>query len=229
MVRLDVGDLADFLADRPLEELQLTVSGLLDPVQRGQDFTGAVPSVRPAGCQITRGGLLGRADLSGGKSLPLAYQRALGRIVWDLRHGELPVRMAAARRTASLLCFVERLQRQEAKLPGSLAGVVNRPVLLSILRAVLADGSPVVRAEMLASLGRVRLDAGIGMLLGEVFEDASPLVRFRAAELMGISDSSGNRAVLEQMARDPDELVALMAGAFSPAGSEKQTGPDRID
>jgi len=228
-VRLDVGKLADFLMPRPLDELLLVVSGLLDPAQRGREFRSSVPSVEPRGCRIKRAGLLGDVDRSDAESLAPAYQLALGRIVRDLRHADLPTRMAAARKTACLLAFVDRLERREAKWPPGLRQAVKRPVLLSILRAMLSDPSPAVRAEMLAALGRVRLDASILTLSSGLIEDPSPLVRFRMAELIGTSGSAGKRAVLDHFAADPDKLVAAMSAAFGPARPAKRGGPDRME
>jgi len=216
-VRLDAGSLGRHLAERPLENVRLSVSGMLDPIQHGKTFRSALGDVKPAPAALTRVGLL-RGD--GGTSpgdAARAYKLALGRIVRDIKRGGLAARMAAARKIASLLAVIDRVAARRARLPKGLEQAVKKPVVLAMLRAVLSDRSPVVRAEMLAALGRVRLDESILMLLGPAIGDADPLVRLRAAELIGASDTPDKQTVLDHLADDPDELVSLMAKAF---GSE---------
>jgi tetratricopeptide (TPR) repeat protein len=213
-VRLDVGEVAKFLAARPLDKLQLTVKGLLDPVQQGKVFRSALPSLEVKSAQVVRTGLIGESDRSSKESWTAGYQLALGRIVRDIRRGDLPARISAARKVASLLALTDRVQRGEAKFPEPLRSAVERSVLLAMLRTVLSDRSFLVRAEMLTALQDVRIDASILMLLGGVIGDESALVRFRAAELLGVSDPVKNKKVLEHLAKDSDELVRTVARAL---------------
>lgn len=220
--RLDVGALDRFLAARPLDELELTVSGIVDPVQRGREFSSAVPSLSPNPVHLTRRGLLSEIDRSSPEALRAGYQLALGRIVRKMNRGDLPARMLAARQVASLLAVVARAERREANLPPALAATVKKPVLLAMLRVLLADKSPVVRAETLTALGHMTIDRSILMLLGGLFDDPDPLVRMRAAELLGASKTPGRQTVLTHLSKDSDELVRRMANAFLPRQRPKR-------
>ena len=215
-VRLDVGSLGELLFTRPLDDLQLTVTATLNPVPGKKNLPIALPMVSPKPFTITRTGLLGDFDRSSPDAWVAAYKLALGRIVRDIKRGELPARMAAARKVASLLALVRQVELRNTELPEQLSEVVQEPVLLSMLRAVLNDRSPVVRAEMLTALQRVELNESMMMLLSGVISDSSALVRFRAAELLGESDPKTNRPVLKHLAGDGDELVRAMANAFLP-------------
>ena len=183
----------------------------------------------PKPAEIIRLSVLGEFDPSLPESWSLVYQAALGRIVRDIKRGDLRVRMTAARKVASLLAAVRGLEKLETKLPRQLADAVEKPVLLSMLRAVLGDRLPVVRAEMLAALGWVSLDESILRLLGEAVSDKSPLVRFRMAELLGASKTPGRETVLRHLTRDPDELVQLMASSFHAESSEKRAESGTIE
>ncbi|MDY6913969.1 MAG: hypothetical protein SVT52_05885 [Planctomycetota bacterium] len=212
--RLDVGRLAQYLADRPLDELEMTVSGLLDPLQKGDVFQSTLPTVAVQPAKIRRLSLPGKFDRTSPEAWRKSYQRSLGLIVRDMKTGPLPARMQAARQVASLLALAGRVKRAKAKLPEPLAKTFNRPVLLSMQRAVLADSSAAVRAEMLAGLQQVPIDQAIVQLLGPAIEDASPLVRFRLAELLGSSQMPGQNTVIDYLAQDSDPLVRRMAQAF---------------
>jgi HEAT repeat protein len=170
----------------------------------------------PNPVELTRRDLLGEIDRSSPEALRAGYQLALGRIVRRIRRGDLPARMLAARQVASLLAMVARAERREAKLPPALAKTVKKPVLLAMLRALLEDKSPVVRAETLTALGHMTIDRSILMLLGGLFDDPDPLVRMRAAELLGASKTPGRQTVLTHLSKDSDELVRRMASAFLP-------------
>jgi HEAT repeat protein len=101
-------------------------------------------------------------------------------------------------------------------VPDALSKAVDKPVLLSMLNAVLKDRSPVVRAQMLKDLQNARVDGSIMGLLADTLRDESPLVRFRAAELIGSSDHRGGTDVLMSLRDDPNELVAMMSAIFLP-------------
>ena len=213
-VRLDVGRLAAFLAARPLEQITLTVTGVLDPVQRGEKVDSALPGVRVAAAEIVRTGLLGAFDRTNPDRWRRTYQRTLGLIVRDMKRGAIHERMRAARRVAALLALARRVETGQAKAPKPLDGVFGKPVLLSMLRAVLRDPSEVVRAEMLAALGHVRLDKATLSLLGPAVQDRSALVRFRLVNLLGASEMPGQEPLLDHLAGDPHDMVRLMASAF---------------
>jgi tetratricopeptide (TPR) repeat protein len=214
-IRLDSGSLADFLARRPLEELKLTVTGLVDPVQKGLfKEESSVPAVCPQPLTVTRASLLPVSESQAPEAWAEAYQYALRLIVTDLSRGDLQRRMQAGRQIASLMAGVREVECGRAKLPIQLHGVVNKPVLLAMLKKALEDRSAAVRAETLAALIAAKLDEPILAIVAPVEKDPSPLVRFRLAELLGVSRASGQRAVMERLALDGDPLVKMMAGTF---------------
>jgi len=220
-VSLDEDALVRFLFDRPLEEIRLNVTGMFDPVERGKELRSSIENVNPPPVTIVRRSLLGQFDRSRPENWAKAYELALGRIVRDMRRGDLETRLIAARKITSLLAHLESAKDGKVESPEQLASVMQKPVLLSLLRAVLDDSSPVVRSEALTGLQRVRLSPGVLMLLPQSIEDRDALVRFRTAELIGVSGSSGSRIVLEHLSRDGDELVKTMAELFL-------TGEDRV-
>ncbi|HUU23684.1 MAG TPA: tetratricopeptide repeat protein [Phycisphaerae bacterium] len=227
-VRLDVGDLGRFLANRPLEEITLKVQGMLDPVQYGTEFVSFVPSVRPVPAQIVLADLLGDFDRTKADEWPKRYQLALGRIVYDMKRGDLRARMLAARRVGSLLGLARLIEQGRALPPRHLDGKVTRGVLLRMMVEILKDKSDVVRAEMLSALNHVDLDAGIIRWFGSTIEDPSALVRFRLVELLGASGVRGQETVVDYLAQDPDEMVRQMAKGFrTRASTRKQPSPAR--
>jgi len=210
-VRLDVGELAAALAPRPLEDLSVEVAGTLDP---SGGAGGSMPSVPVPKARIVRAGLLGAFDRSSPEAWPKAYALALGRIVRDLRRGRLSRRMRAARQTGSLLAMAGQIQAGRADTPRPLAGRIDRLVMLSMMRAVLADPSPAVRQEMIASLHGVPLDRTALSLLAPAIDDPSAMVRCRLVELLAVSQSKGHATIVQHLAGDKDELVRDMARLF---------------
>ncbi|KKK76594.1 hypothetical protein LCGC14_2862070, partial [marine sediment metagenome] len=182
-VRVDVGQAERMLQDQPLERLTITVQGMLDPLQQGKDLFSTVPELKIAPAVVVRAPLF---DVSGGE---LAARTALGMIVRDLQGPSLPVRLRAARQTASLLAHVRRVERGQAK--AVLAGVLTEGILLSMTRAFLQADSPVLRAEMIGALNGLVLDARIIALTGPCVEDRSPLVRLRLIELLAANRTRG--------------------------------------
>ena len=221
-VCLDKGPLAQMLCRRPLDEIALTVSALLGPVEREDQkgkrtIASSLPAVTIQPVTITRLSLLSRLPPEKLNDMPSAYQESLGWIVYDMKKGQLPVRMRAARQVASLLEWSRQIEAREAPPPQALAGKVLRPVVLRMLEEVLKDSAPAVRAEMLAALCDVKLDADVLKCLTPVIDDSSPLVRLRVVELVGASDTSGKDTIVTYLAQDADELVRLMASAFTKA------------
>ncbi|HUU60459.1 MAG TPA: hypothetical protein VMZ50_13045, partial [Phycisphaerae bacterium] len=217
-----------FLGNRPLEEITLKVQGMLDPVQYGTDFVSFLPSVRPVPAQIVLADLLGDFDRTKADEWPKRYQLALGRIVYDIKRGDLRARMRAARRVGALLGSARLIEQGEVLPPRHLTGKVTRGVLLRMMVEILKDKSDVVRAEMLSALNHVDLDAGIIRWFGSTIEDPSALVRFRLVELLGASGVRGQETVVDYLAQDPDEMVRQMAKGFrTRASTRKQPSPAR--
>ena len=213
-IRLDVGGLGRFLAERPLEEAELLVGGYLDPRQYGDKITSGLRTMKiPAG-KIVREGLLGQFDRDDADAWPKRYQHCLGMIVRDMKRGKLLERMRAARQVASLLTYARRIERRTSRPPRPLHRQVTKPVLLRMMLEVLKDRSDAVRAEMIAALADVPMDKTIWHLLPRAIEDPSALVRFRLAELFVARGSPGGQAVADRLSGDDDELVRLMAKAM---------------
>jgi len=214
-IRLDAGSLADCLARHPLEELTLTVTGLVDPVQTGFfKEESSIPAICPQPLTITRGSLLESPPNDDKEAWAAAYQYALRVIVTDLSRGGLRQRMQAARQIASLVANVREVERWRAKLPLQLHGAVSKPVLLAMLKKALEDRSAVVRAETLAALSAANLDEPILAIIAPTETDPSPLVRFRLAELLGVLRPPGQQGVIERLVQDGDTMVKMMAEAF---------------
>ena len=214
VTRIDVAELALFLASNPLEELSLVVTPSLDPVARGTTFESALPSVAVKGVTITRMSLLGPLDNAQGDAWSRAYRSALVEIVRDIKKGQLPARMRSARQVGALLRLVDNVAKSRARLPKPLAGVVTKPMLLSMMRAELQDASCAVRSEMIAALDGVDLDRIMLKLLGPAVEDQSSLVRFRVVESYGVARLPALETSVDYLARDKDERVRMMAQAF---------------
>ena len=213
-VRLDVGELAGFLTKHPLDEFSLLVSGLLDPFQQDGRLVSCFPAEAVKSASIRHADPLGSFGRDDPANFKTAYQRMLSLTVTEINRGTVEQRMSAVRRLGALLAFAGEVRAGRARPPQPLVGPFSRPVLLSMLRKAIADPSPVVRAEMLAALGRVSLDEQVVSLLGAVVEDPSPLVRFRLVELLGASPLPGQDVMIERFAEDGDEMVRAMAMAF---------------
>ena len=210
-VRLDVAGLGAALAHRPLEDVALLVGGVLDPLPSG---VTALPSMTVEPGRIVRAGLLAPFDRNNVDAWNQAYRLALGRIVRDLRRGDVPRRMRAARQTGALLAMASDMETGGTRPPAPLAGLIRKPVMLSIARALLRDRSPAVRQELVASLAHAELDKLTIAVLGLVIDDPSPVVRCRVVDLLAGAETRGHETLLRLYASDRDEIVAEMAKAF---------------
>ncbi len=213
-IQLDVGRLERYLADHPLQDVSLIVTGMIDPIQRNTKFFSSVPTVAASPATVVRASLVEPFDASRDGAAQAAWNRALGIVVYYLRKGTLPQRMMAARQVGSLLAMARGQERGQIEVPSPFAKLVDKPVLLAMLKAALADRSPCVRAEALTALQGVSLDAGLLNLVAPAVDDRSSLVRFRAAELLGATGSDDHKSVLDYLANDSNEMVRLMAKAL---------------
>ena len=210
-VRLDIGDLAAAIAPHPLEDLSLTVSGIVDPAADGAT---KLPTFKLQPLKLLRSGLLGKVSADTPEGWRMAYQQALGRIVYDYRRGKLPARMRAARQIGSMLAFNVDVQRSRQVPPGMLKGQLDHLTILSMFRAILADKSPAVRAEAAMAIGAVQPDDTVIGLLSPLIEDPAAMVRCRLVEMLAATASKGNATIVDLMSNDPDPLVRQMAEAF---------------
>ena len=217
--RIDVGKLHDFLVARPLDDFEITVSprlirpgdrgpGDLDPPTIRKTLATAVPAV------IKRISILGDFDRSTPDKWRSTYKHCLSLIVGDMQVSDLKVRIRAARQIASLLVLSDRIKSGDLRPPGQLTGRINRDVLVLMAAEMLKNPSDLVRAEMLAALGDVKLDGAIIRGFSGIIKDRSPLVRFRLVELLGASGLSGQEPILKYFAKDKYDLVADLAKAI---------------
>ncbi len=221
-VRLDGGDLGKVLFAHPLERYELTVTGMLDPIQQGGAFRSSLPSIQSPAATIIRRGLHESADGAATPPSPLVCRQVLDAIAVTFLRGDLPDRMLASRQTASLLAMAGAADQGTQNLPKWMTDVFDKPVLSRLLRAAFEDRSFAVRGEALAALGGVKLDRATLPVLGVTFNDPHPLVRFRAAELLGASGTKGRQSILQYLSRDADPLVKEMATAFGPKPARQQ-------
>lgn len=210
-VRLDVCDLAEVVARNPLKKLTLTISGIADPDAEGRSRLAGL-TVKPL--KITRRSLLGPVSGDTPAGWKQAYQITLGRIVYDYRRGKLPVRVRAARQVGSMLAFAQDIQRSRRPAPGRLAGQVDRMVILAMLRAVLKDPSPAVRAEAVRAITLIQPDEATIGLLAPLIEDPSATVRCRLIETLTVTRSQGRETIIDLMLNDRQEQVRQMARAL---------------
>ncbi|MHC4983118.1 MAG: tetratricopeptide repeat protein [Planctomycetota bacterium] len=215
--RVDKGTLGRMLCERPLDEIELKVTGLLSPFVKGKKTISSVPTISIQPVKITRLSLLSRVRPEKREDPAEAYQEALGWIVYDMKSRQLSARMRAARQVASLLAWVRRIETRDAKPPEPLADKVSKAVVLRMLIEVLKDPAPAVRAELLSALYDVNVDDPTMKYLAPAVSDPSALVRLLAAEVIGDSNTRGRQTIVAHLAKDADELVRLMASAFAKA------------
>lgn len=233
-VRLDVGPLAEYLSQHPLENITLNVSGILNPVEMRQSVVSALLSVTPPVAIIRRDGLVGAMETLAGRTLADHYNASLRSIERLLGSSRISARMLAARRVASLLAWIRQVELKKQRIAASLQPVVKREILISLLGRILKDPAPVVRAEVLAAMEFTDLDPTLRNQLSGAIKDPSPLVRFRLVELLGASELNGDRKVVETFLKDPAKPVRTMARSFvlvwrkaDRAAAEKKVREDR--
>jgi len=213
-VRLDVGSLQYYLARCPLEEVTLTVTGTIDPVQQAGQTVSSMPSLKVDPVVITRRDLMGSFDRSSPQQWRQAYEHMLRVVVTDLIRGSIQQRMQAARQVGELLTLTRDAQLFKVRLPDELRGVVNKAVLLAMTKKAMEDPSPAVRAEMLAALCDASLDDSILAVVSPAAKDPTPLVRCRMAELLGAAAVKGQEATMDMLSGDSDPFVRQMVVAF---------------
>jgi tetratricopeptide (TPR) repeat protein len=213
--RLDVAELDTLLARRPLDDVSLTVRPTLDPVT-GPDgeVVSALPQVQVAPVSITRTGLIRPDDRDSVRLWQQGFEQLMDRLGERLATGTVEQRMLAARRVGALLSAGKAAARGEVTVPPAMRGRLSDEPVLALLERALGDDLPAVRAEMLKALLDCPLDESILHRLGRVFDDPDPLVRMRAAELLGASDTPDKQTPLRFLASDSEELVRRMAELF---------------
>lgn len=223
--RLDVGEIARFLANYPLLPIALRVHPIVSPVSFTPNRPGAKPRVisglEPMKLQpitVHQDGLLA-SEATGAEQ----YNQALANLRKALAEGDLQARVLSARRIAALLAWMRDVGNGRASVPQVIRPVMNEKYVLGLMGMALRDKSDVVRAEMITALQYA--DMGSAMLneVGLVVDDPSPLVRFRVAELIGASGTKGSRTLIDMYAKDADPCVRTMARAFLYAWSRAKS------
>ena len=219
--RIDVGKLHTFLLAHPLDDFELTIlPRLIDPGAKTPGDHQPPPLATAAPGVITRTSILGEFDRSTTAKWASTYKHCLSLIVGDMKASDLRTRMRAANQIASLLVLSDGIKSGEVRPPRQLFGQINREVLVLMAAEMLKDGSDVVRSEMLASLGGVKLDGTIIRGFGGIMKDRSALVRFRLVELLGASGLSGQEPILKHFAKDKYDLVSDLAKAMLAAAKD---------
>lgn len=190
-VDLDAGSLHAYLAARSLERIALSI-------------TGELAGVKSQAVEIVR--------------LPLAEAGAVDSAMLDIvraiKRGGIDEKMQAARQVAAMLKLHERAAAGEAKLPAGLPPNAQKPMLLSMMRALLGDAVAAVRAEMIAALQDLaRLDATMIELLTLAWRDSSSLVRLRVLELYLTHRPGDWRKQAAAMQEDADARLRLLVRA----------------
>lgn len=212
-VRADLGPLATYLFDRPLENMDIELSTLIAPYDRGQQIASTLPMVRAQPKRFRRMGMLAIvADIDSIE--PSQYNHAIAALDKTLASGSLDDRLGAVRRIGSLIAFVRRTETGQAEMPLSLRKTIDKNVLLGLLGRALADAEPVVRAAAVTAMDRVQLDGSILNRLGAAIDDPAALVRFRMAQTIGSSRMPGSEQIIRHYLADTDPHVQAMAQAF---------------
>jgi hypothetical protein len=228
---VDVGPLASYLFDRPLEKMEIEIQALVAPYARDEQVASALPMIRPQPKLFQRLGMLAVvADIDSIE--PSQYNHALAALEKTLTGGSLDERLAAVQRVGSLVAFVRRIETGRAKMPYSLRDTIDKNVLLGLVARALADKESVVRAAAVAAMDRVALDGAILNRLGAAIDDPAALVRFRMAQTIGSSHMPGSEQIIKHYLSDTDPHVQAMAEAFqrffqrqkSPTAASKPAG-----
>jgi len=211
-VRLDVGPLGDILAAHPLSQIDMTVSAVFDPIQRGSDLYSSLPDVRITPVTVTRASMMRAAD---GEQLDRAYRDMMAGIAANVAAEETHLRLQTARQVGCLRVLLARADAGEAELPAALPAETMRGRLAELQEQLLDDECYAVRAEMIHSL-RLASVADRAMVLPTGAADPSPVVRLRTVELLGTMDNNTSRQRLRNLTEDPHSLVAETAGLLLP-------------
>ncbi|MCE5324815.1 MAG: tetratricopeptide repeat protein [Planctomycetaceae bacterium] len=207
-VRLDVGALGRELFQNCFDNLTITCSGIVDPQLCDGQIASGLAAIAVEPVTITR--------------QPLGVLKGDG-VFYDiarvLKGNAQPTAPAATRFRAA---------DQVASMMASLGGQGQPPAaaaaadMMAVVKMLLADPEPVVRAEMLVQLARLPRRDDVVQMARQLKDDPSPLVRLRVAELAGPADPKLALA----MSRDADVQVSLMAqAALPPAATQLATQP----
>lgn len=199
-VRLDVGEVWDWLAITPGLDVEVRFSAVLDPVT---DVGGLR---RPGPRSVTSESVIvrRRGVRVGAKLADELLQRVTDRR-WSVGHPA--VRLAAG------LVLQRRLH--EGKVLSGAGPAVDDAALHAMLRQLLMAGDSGQRASVLSCGSVLALDEGMLTAAARGLGDADPRVRMLLVHMLGMRQGAGARAVLERVAeKDADAGVRRFAGAW---------------
>jgi tetratricopeptide (TPR) repeat protein len=212
-VQLDVGELADVLAEYPLADIELTVTGVLNPVQKGESMVSDLPTVPAPSVIFERESLLGVSSASTPEELQTASEAFLADMGVLSSSDAFSDRVVAARQVGAMQSFLDGIDWAETPAVEGLPRVFLADGLDVLIPGLLTDESPVVRAAMVQSLAggdvMTRLEA-----VDTCMDDPTALVRVRVVELLGTLVDSNSKSKLVMMTEDADAHVARMAELF---------------
>ncbi len=212
-VQLDVGELNEVLEHYPLSQLKIEVTGILNPVQKGQEMVSDLPILPSPTATVERDALFKASSNDDGDVLSDRAEAFLAEVGTLVDSEAFADRVLAARQIGSLQVFIDRLSFEDFPEISGLPVIMLDDRIKPMIAKLLTDESPVVRATMVESLA----DAGVTMRLEAVdvcHDDPAALVRIRVVEILGTLKDEDSRSKLASMTRDPDEHVARMAELF---------------
>ncbi|NLW88020.1 MAG: tetratricopeptide repeat protein [Planctomycetes bacterium] len=215
VIRLDVGRMSQVLAQRPTDEFPLVIAAVPDAMFRENRVISRAQGLEAKPVAIKRLSVLPGGPQVGDDQWKKAYELYLGHLSWFVQYGQVEQKMKTARQLAAMLDYESQISSGAADVTPARRSVISRQILLRLMVELLKDPSDVVRAEMLSAQTKMQNDYTTLKLLGARFDDPSPLVRLRLAELLGIA--GGQNTVMDYLAQDKDEDVRMMANALMPS------------
>jgi tetratricopeptide (TPR) repeat protein len=204
-VSLEVPEIAAVLANRPLDEVTLTVGAIIDPVERRGLLAPAIKSLQVQPLAVHRKALLENFA-------PEAYERTLSNLDKAVRGGD----EAAAGQAATIITQLATLiQTPEADRPLSSSRSMTDlrdARVMELLRYCLQEAAAAVRIKTLEHLGHMALSDRICKMMAPCLAHADPAVRAWAIDLLCREDATRFRDILAAFAQhDADPLVRQLA------------------
>lgn len=208
IIRVDSGRIWDYLIRRPLGSFELTITGILDPIDQDGKFVPRLRTVTVAPAVVARPGLSNAED-------PQAYYAAMTGVSRRLLGSDVSDAMRAAEATVSLLSMSQAVRAGQVRLGEKVASNMREPELLAMLKYCLQEAPVPVRVRTLGAMRSLTLTALMVKLMAPCIGNSSPLVRARAAELLGLTGDPKYAPILAGIAEhDADGIVRSMARAF---------------
>ena len=217
-VRVDVEGMEALLARRLLDEVKLTVGGIIDPMERRGKLAAGVKPIEVPAVVVTRAALVAEPARE-------AYDQALARLEQMLHGTEPQQQLQAAGTITQLAALLQAVHGEQLMPAGALTPYLREAQVQEMLRFCLQETVPPVRAATLMGLSGVKVTDKVVKLMAPCLADAEPVIRALAVDLLGRQDPARFRDILLSFAeKDPDELVRQMARwATTPAATPATT------